>query len=187
MTAKIQNGDDPGRNYYLYGSYGCAAVTVGFFVVICCFYTKIRIAIRIMETAADFVTEVCLIVLVPPITTLLISIWVVVWVPTFIYVWCQGEFAAAENGAIYGQVTWTEETRYSVLVYLFGGLWGAAFISACNQFIIASAACIWYFSPRSVDNENDKDVDAAITKSVWRLFRYHLGSLAFGSFLVAVV
>jgi len=85
-----------------------------------------------METAADFVTEVCLIVLVPPITTLLISLWVMFWVPTFVYVWCQGEFAAAENGAIYGKVTWTEETRYSVLVYLFGGLWGAAFISACN-------------------------------------------------------
>jgi len=71
-------------------------------------YTKIRIAIRIMETAADFVTEVCLIVLVPPITTFLITLWVGFWVPTFIFVWCQGEFAAAENGAIYGKVTWTE-------------------------------------------------------------------------------
>ena len=98
MDAKIKNGDNPGRNYYLYGAYGCAAITVAYFIIICCLYTKIRIAIRIMETAADFVTEVCLIVLVPPITTLLISIWVIFWIPTFVYVWCQGEFAAAENG-----------------------------------------------------------------------------------------
>ena len=102
MDAKIKNGDNPGRNYYLYGAYGSAAASAIFFILICCFYTKIRIAIRIMETAADFVTEVCLIVLVPPITTLLISAWVIFWVPTFIYVWCQGEFSAAENGAIYG-------------------------------------------------------------------------------------
>ena len=45
-----------------------------------------------METAADFVTEVCLVVLVPPITTLFIIIWVVFGVATFAYVYCTGEF-----------------------------------------------------------------------------------------------
>jgi len=38
-----------------------------------------------------------------------------------------------------------------------------------------------------MENEDDKIVDAAVSRSVYRAFRYHLGSLAFGAFLVAVV
>ena len=71
--------------------------------------------------------------------------------------------------------------------FLFGFLWVTAFLGAMNQFIIASSACIWYFSPRSAENASDKNVKAAVTRSVYRCLCYHLGTLAFGSFLLAVV
>jgi len=54
MDAEIAAGNDPGHNYYEYVSWVCIALTILYFVVICCLYTKIRMAIRIMETAADF-------------------------------------------------------------------------------------------------------------------------------------
>ena len=56
-----------------------------------------------------------------------------------------------------------------------------------NQFLIASTACIWYFSPRDPNSINDKMVTKAVTRSVFRVLCYHIGTLAFGSFLVAVV
>ena len=93
MDALISNGEDPGYNYYEYIAYACMAFTVVYFIAICCLYTKIRIAIRIMETAADFVTEVVLIVLVPPITAIVIVAWVLVWVYTFVYVVTTGTYA----------------------------------------------------------------------------------------------
>jgi hypothetical protein len=62
-----------------------------------------------------------------------------------------------------------------------------AFLGAINQLVIASAACIWYFSPRDPKNENDKLVDGAVRKSISRAFCYHLGTLALGSFLLAFV
>ena len=92
MDLKIANKEDPGHNYYEYGSYACAIFTVVYFIVICCMYTKIRIAIRIMETAADFVTECVLIVFVPPITAVLIIAWIMVWVYTFTYVVTTGTY-----------------------------------------------------------------------------------------------
>mgnify|MGYP003389195204 CR=1 FL=1 len=88
MNKKAENGEDPGENYYEFASYACAIITVAYFITICAFYTKIRIAIRIMETAADFVTECTLIVLVPPITSTLIVVWVIVWLVVFVYVYC---------------------------------------------------------------------------------------------------
>jgi len=92
MNALIANGEDPGYNYYEYAAYLCMIFTIVYFITICCLYTKIRIAIRIMETAADFVTEVVLIVLVPPITATLIVTWVIIWVYTFVYVVTTGTY-----------------------------------------------------------------------------------------------
>jgi len=67
--------------------------TVAYFIVICAFYTKIRIAIRIMETAADFVTECPLVVLVPPVTSILTVGWWMLWLIGMVYVWCMGTFS----------------------------------------------------------------------------------------------
>jgi solute carrier family 44 (choline transporter-like protein), member 2/4/5 len=59
-----------------------------------------------------------------------------------------------------------------------------AFFNALNQFIIASTACIWYF------NQSDQVPDKITTKvstSFYRAFRYHLGSLALGSLIIAII
>jgi quinol-cytochrome oxidoreductase complex cytochrome b subunit len=72
-------------------------------------------------------------------------------------------------------------------VFVFGYFWIDAFIEATNTFIIASSACIWYFSPRDPDNINDKIVTGAVSRSVGRTFCYHIGTLAMGSFVLAVV
>jgi len=69
-----------------------------------------------------------------------------------------------------------------MIYHLFGALWFTAFISACVQFIIASSTCIWYFSQGT-----GQGATGTVRKSVWRLFRYHFGSIAFGSLILAVV
>lgn len=58
-------------------------------------------------------------------------------------------------------------------------LWLFAFVDALTQFVIASSAAIWYFS--------QENCHAPVRRSFYRGFRYHMGSLAFGSLLVAIV
>lgn len=50
---------------------------------------------------------------------------------------------------------------------------------ALCQFIIASACAIWYWEQNGTHKP--------ISRSIYRAFRYHLGSLAFGSLLLAIV
>jgi len=64
----------------------------------------------------------------------------------------------------------------------FGFLWIMAFILACAQFVIIVGVCSWYFSHNS-----DAEGDASFMDGLKWIFQYHLGSLAFGSFIVAVV
>lgn len=69
-----------------------------------------------------------------------------------------------------------------MLYYLFGGLWCHALVGAFGQFVIASACCMWYFSQGT-----GQSCILPVSRSFWRGFRYHFGSICFGSFLLAVV
>lgn len=71
-------------------------------------------------------------------------------------------------------------------MFLFGLFWIIAFIVALEQFIVAATCCMWYFSGDGSDVAiSFGDVGVGIATK-WA-FRYHLGSLAIGSFLIAVV
>jgi len=59
-----------------------------------------------------------------------------------------------------------------------------AFFNALNQYVIASTACIWYFEQGDLVPEKTL---APVTKSFYRAFRYNLGSLAFGSLIIAII
>ncbi len=48
--------------------------------------------------------------------------------------------------------------------------------------MIASACCKWYYS-----HGPGAELDSPIFKGYWMALRYHLGSLAFGSLILAIV
>lgn len=50
---------------------------------------------------------------------------------------------------------------------------------ASCQFIIMGAVCFWFF------NKDKKD--GALGKSIGILLKYHLGTVAFGSLLIAIL
>jgi len=71
---------------------------------------------------------------------------------------------------------------YRFAASFFMLLWNNAFNIACGQFIIAAAAAAWFFTPNS-----EKGKRGCTRQAVYWAVRYHLGSLAFGSFIIAVV
>jgi len=70
--------------------------------------------------------------------------------------------------------------RFAVSFFSF--LWNNAFLVALGQLIIAGACSVWFFTPHE-----EKGKKGAVRAGVWMAFRYHLGSLAFGSFIIALV
>jgi len=75
-----------------------------------------------------------------------------------------------------------EEATYMFLYNLFGYLWMNAFIIGIAQFIISAGAALWYFSCTS-----DSNGSGSLCRGFFWVFRYHLGSIAFGSFLIALI
>jgi hypothetical protein len=67
-------------------------------------------------------------------------------------------------------------------ISLFSYLWNAAFLVAVGQCTIAGAVGVWFFALRT-----EKTKTKAVRTGLYNCFRYHLGSLAFGAFILAVV
>lgn len=155
------------------------AIAAIILIMVCCLYTRIKLAIAIIKTAADYVTDTPTVFLVPPVMLLVLLAFYAYWGISAIYLASSGESEQIEGSAV-GSFNYNE-TQQRLLIYsIFALLWGNAFILACQQFIIASSTVIWYFTDEARN-------ESTIRVSVKRLFRYHLGSIAFGSFILAVV
>merc|ERR1712072_549083 len=86
--------------------------------------------------------------------------------------------------------------RYTVddprwVISFFQYLWQNALLIAIGQCTIAMACGIWFFTKKDKDN-GDPDAGygkggLVVKRAVGTIFRYHIGSLAFGAFILALV
>lgn len=66
-------------------------------------------------------------------------------------------------------------------INLFAFLWFTQFLFGCQDFVIAGAVSKWFFT------RNKNKLGFPILLSFAHLFRYHLGSICFGSLVIAVL
>lgn len=76
----------------------------------------------------------------------------------------------------------TSEAVYMQIYNLFGFFWYLFFLSALDEMVLAGAFASWYWT---IDKKNVPSLP--LTSSFYRTFRYHLGTLAFGSLIVAII
>ena len=74
------------------------------------------------------------------------------------------------------------EATYMAVYNLFGFFWGLFFLEALDQMVLAGAFASWYWTL------DKRDVPKLpLMSSFYRTLRYHLGTLAFGSLLIAII
>ena len=82
------------------------------------------------------------------------------------------------------EIIWDKKTWYLVIFHCFGFLWNLAFISYFGIFVIGCSCAIWYFN---YGKGSKSHFPRPILTSTWWALRYHLGSLALGAFILALV
>ena len=93
-----------------------------------------------------------------------------------LYLYSRGDFSFPDDAAL---PSISLDTGEVVMVAVFGAasLWMIFFFHGCNHFMLCSSVSIWYFK------DSKGESGAPCCDSLWRLFRYHSGSVAFGSLL----
>lgn len=148
------------------------------FVLIMC--NRIRLSIKLIQISAKYINSNCSILWIPFLFFILTIAWIAYWIILSVYLYSTGDFDQ-EHSKIFASFKWKYEIKYCWWYHLFSFFYIDAFISAFSQFIYASSASIWYFN-------HEKGTEGhLILKSFKRAFRYHFGSIAFGSLIIAII
>ena len=153
-----------------------AIVWLIFILAMC---NRIRLAVALIKITSKYLNSTCCIIFVPFLFFFITVIWVVYWIILSIFIYATGEFDQ-EGSKVIASFKWNSTIRYSWWFHLFALFYMTAVISAYSQFVYSSSACIWYFT-----SEKGTE-DSIIRKSFKRGIRYHFGSLAFGSIIIAL-
>ena len=172
-----------GSDYYAtygYISFGIAGVLL---IVLLCCCNRLRLAVAVCKVAGRFVIRVCQAALVPIVLSIiLIGMWACCLL-CMIYLLSVTSFTIASSTDVLTSVAnYTDSSLFELYYFLFATLWCNALIGAAGIFVIASACCMWYYNHGA-----NESLDSPIFRSFFMIFRYHLGSLAFGSFILAIV
>ncbi|KAI8912478.1 plasma-membrane choline transporter-domain-containing protein, partial [Gorgonomyces haynaldii] len=168
-------------NAIMYAFY-VMAVIAGIILLICiAMIRRIAIAVQILKVASQACMKMPLIVFFP------ISIWIGICglLVYFIYI---GLYLITPTTTPPPLSIGSLDINYQYMDYilnyfhLFGFLWGVFFLSAFSQTTVAGAIASWYWTIDKTER-----MILPVTKSAARTCRYHLGSLALGSFLVALI
>jgi hypothetical protein len=199
--------------YYLYGDYMdqydkygvdndetiaytflVLAITLGVLalVLLCmviCLCKKIRIAIGIVKEACEAVTSMPLIVLFPLVQYAVLLVFICYWVVVAGYMASTGKVTSSTDSdtgvTTYGYEL-EEDMTNALLYHFFGLLWNMAFLRHFTILVIAGAVGSWYWTPYE-DGEKKGLPTAPVLQSACRSLRYHIGTVAFGSFIIAVI
>jgi flagellar biosynthesis protein FliP len=157
----------------------CSVAVFLFFLLF--MFRRIQLAIAIMKTASMFLRDVPS-VLFAPLAVFAVSFGVYIyWTFALVYIYSSGSIEHKNSSSDYAKYDWDDSTRNSFYFEFLSILWINAFKVAFTQFVIASAASYWYF------DQNRNAGKHYVLRSVGAALRYHLGSLAFGSFVLALV
>lgn len=134
-------------DYLTYSAYALWIIAGTFFLILMCCYSRLALGIAVFKTTVDFTASNCCIFFLPLIGMVLMLGWFAIWLASFIFVFSVGEVTQREEPfSFLTEIMWEDNTRYILILQVFGLLWVANFLNGCQQFVIACSACIWYFT-----------------------------------------
>jgi choline transporter-like protein 2/4/5 len=206
-----ESGANPDTMKYI--GYIMSVITVGFFVMIIALRQKIRVAIAVLKEAAKAVAAMPIIVLFPLTTTIATLSLMLYFIfgcallrsmegdaiqsaladltsvnMTNILPSTAGNSTGNSTGMFPGASAFADMSYkdYLLAYHFFGFLWTNQFFQGIGIMTISGSIAQWYFDSGDKD-ENTKSDSKNVPKALYRTLRYHLGSVAFGSLIIAIV
>ncbi|GFT20688.1 choline transporter-like protein 1 [Nephila pilipes] len=165
--------------YWLIAAIISTIFSVIYVLVIVFMRNKIKLVAALFKEAGKSVSAMPLILLQPIETFISLAAICCFLLMGFICLQTSGKPLVDSQG----RVTYPIETFFQVMrwLLLFGFLWLTQFVMACQNFVVAGAVVTWYFT------RDKHKLKSPIWRSFCMLISYHLGSVAFGSLIIAIM
>jgi len=164
--------------------------------------TRVRFVVALFKEAAACIRAMPLLLIQPIWTLIALAVFFLFWL-SVLFALATADHAAKENRNLmalryddrqiepsntaqlasftlinYNDPSWIQYMWWYLIIAF---IWTSEFILSCQQMVIAGAVSSWYFT------RNKNQLSLPIGRSIRRLFFYHLGSIALGSFLITLL
>ncbi len=185
------------------------ALTVVFMLVVFFLRARINIALAVTGAAAAALGQMKQLILFPILPFFMLVAFAVYWIITALYLFSvktsQVKSLPSEyqlipyfnNNNFTTYISYDWETRFQKLFayHFFHFLWCLQFLIYLTFMTIAGAIANWYFSkPTPTNDEVREEGDqpgqlstSPVCGAFYRVIRFHLGTVAFGALLIAVI
>ncbi|XP_078074966.1 choline transporter-like protein 3 isoform X2 [Mustelus asterias] len=143
-------------------------------------WKRIGLTIQLFRIASNLFASVPLLLFQPVWTFIILTLFWIYWVAVLLSLGTAGNaYVIADNQVEYRSLS---GIRYMWWYHVIGLIWTSEFLVACQQMTIAGAVVCCYFN-----RDKNNPPSHPILTSVSRLFNYHLGTVAKGSFIITLV
>ncbi len=115
----------------------------------------------------------------PIIASIIGLAYLSLWCMIFAYIWSVGTMKH-DKAYPYMTLEITDTEKKYMWFHLFGLLWNVAVIDSTCDFIITAVVCIWY-------HQGQDDGGSPVSTAVGWAFFNHMGTIAFGGLILAIV
>uniref|UniRef100_A0A6U4I244 Choline transporter-like protein n=1 Tax=Hemiselmis andersenii TaxID=464988 RepID=A0A6U4I244_HEMAN len=157
----------------------CVVVGVTFLiytVMLCFMASRIYLACKVIQQAGACLAEIPSALLFPLVQWIFMIALFIWFIVVFLYLASAGDWDMETRTYV-----WNDTVRRAIIFHFFGLLWVRAFILAVGNLVIAGATCDWFII-------NDKKLlRLPVYSAFLRTLRFHLGTAAAGSLIIAIV
>jgi len=154
--------------------------TIIILLIIVAMRNRIALVVQLFKESGKAIQSMPLLLIQPIVTFLFLCLAIILWSYFAVLIQASGfpAFEPSSHSVYYKKDQLMKFARiYNILVLV----WVIEFIIGCQHMIIAGSVATWFFT-RNKDN-----VSSPISTSISYLFNYHLGSVALGSFIIAIL
>ncbi|XP_057661357.1 choline transporter-like protein 1 isoform X2 [Diorhabda carinulata] len=166
-------------NTYLVFAILTTIATVIISLIIFVMRKRIELVVQLFEESGKAIAAMPILLFQPILTFLSLGTVVALWFIFSLLIESSGTLSEYRlNVFFYEKDAWMKFTRWYNFIAM---LWMVQFIIGCQHMIIAGAVSIWYFK------RDKSSLGTPVIQSTGNLIRFHLGSVALGSCLIATV
>uniref|UniRef100_A0A2K6SB78 Choline transporter-like protein n=1 Tax=Saimiri boliviensis boliviensis TaxID=39432 RepID=A0A2K6SB78_SAIBB len=179
IPEQLQIAEDNLRALLIY-AISATVFTVILFLIMLVMRKRVALTIALFHVAGKVFIHLPLLVFQPFWTFFALVLFWVYWIMTLLFLGTTGSAVQNEQGFVEFKIS--GPLQYMWWYHVVGLIWISEFILACQQMTVAGAVVTYYFTR---DKRNLPFTP--ILASVNRLIRYHLGTVAKGSFIITLV
>eukprot|EP00041_Stephanoeca_diplocostata_P020494 m.460343 g.460343 ORF g.460343 m.460343 type:complete len:685 (+) comp21592_c0_seq1:197-2251(+) len=180
----VSTNEERERDFYFYSAIIFGVVALLMLLLTIALRRDIAKAIDLYKEASEAIKAMPSMFLAPFFTYIFLFAAIAMFIYTGVFLITTEDYVfinvSASTG--YGHIKYVEKDEYvnNFWYFLFGVFWISQFVLACEELSLAGCVTEWYVRMHETKF-------GAYFRSCYRTTRYHLGTVAFGSLIIAIV